>query len=156
MGGGQGTVNGPDGGAPDQEAIGYQELSRMTGGLRFPSCYTDNFDAVFQALAESVIDSAPLPCSWDIPDLPLGEVFNVDKVNLTFTRATGATEPGGRVADAAACVPWGWYYDDPADPQQVIACQQTCDALNADVNLLTEEEIITGVDVQFGCDSVIF
>ena len=47
---------------------GYQHLSIMTGGLRYPSCLTDNFNAIFGTIAQEVIDIALVPCVFTIPE----------------------------------------------------------------------------------------
>src|SRR5439155_205372 len=40
----------------------YQDLSKMTGGLRFPICQYDSFDAVFKAVAGGVVAGAKVAC----------------------------------------------------------------------------------------------
>jgi cysteine-rich repeat protein len=50
-------------GSADRAGQPYQQLSRQSGGLRFPVCQHDNFDAVFQGVAKSVVDASKIPCT---------------------------------------------------------------------------------------------
>lgn len=128
----------------DGNATAYQALSLMTGGLRYPSCYNDNFDAIFNAIAADVVNGV-LSCNWEIPPPPDGQELDPKKVNLVF-------DPGGDpppyqipgVASAADCTDaGGWYYDDRANPTQVITCPSTCGVLSADES--------GKIDISFGC-----
>src|SRR5690606_17538041 len=49
---------------------GFQQLSVLTGGLRYPSCRYENFNSVFNAIAEGIIEGAMLSCEWEIPPPP--------------------------------------------------------------------------------------
>ena len=43
--------------------LAYQRLSVVTGGLRYPVCQVEGYDAVFRAAAESILEDAKIPCS---------------------------------------------------------------------------------------------
>lgn len=128
-------------------AYPHQALSRLTGGLRYPVCNTDNYDAVFQRVAQDVVRGAQLPCQWEIPTPPEGRTFNINKVNVRYTPGDGSPQveysnvpTSNDCADDAA-----WFYDDPVAPTRIFACPAACQVLNAD---------LTGqVDVAFGCDT---
>jgi hypothetical protein len=129
--------------------VGYQELSRMTGALRYPSCYNDNFDDVFNAIAEGVIEGAKLSCEWAIPDPPQGEVFDKDKVNVEYHPGDGS-EPVAilKVPSLDDCGDsGGWYYDDEDAPTVVRTCPSTCAVISADP--------AGSIGVLFGCETQI-
>lgn len=46
---------------------GYQSLSKLTGGLRFPVCQADKFDVVFQKIADSIDSITSSICTIEIP-----------------------------------------------------------------------------------------
>jgi hypothetical protein len=114
-----------------------------------PAC-AGTFQAVFDQLAEQIIDgSEPIPCQWQIPEPPEGEVFDPDHVNVEFFDVgVGAAETIYYVENAAACDPviGGWYYDDNDAPANIILCPVSCDGVSgaaegSEVNLL------------FGCET---
>lgn len=127
---------------------GFQAISVMTGGLRYPSCLNDNFDEIFREIAFSVVDGA-LSCAWEIPPPPKGETLDPSKVNLLFD--PGGAEPAYNVPSVgseADCGPeGGWFYDNPAAPTEVRTCPSTCGVFKKDVN--------GKVDITFGCSTVI-
>ncbi len=130
----------------DGAGTGYQGLSVLTGGLRWPTCRNDDFDAMFQAIAQGVIAGAQLSCEWDIPAPPAGQTFDKDLVNVRFTPGAGAPEDIFFHQSAGDCGPsGGWYYDDNTSPTRVLACDATCDVITRDEN--------GRIDVLFGCET---
>jgi hypothetical protein len=124
----------------------YNELVNLTGGISSDLCL-QNFDPVFNQLAQGIIGSAKLDCGWVIPDPPPGETFNKNKVNVIFTPGGGTGTPVGKVGSAAECGPsGGWYYDDESNPSSVHVCPSTCQVIQSDPN--------GKIDVQFGCDTI--
>ncbi len=96
------------------------------------------------------LQTVALECEWEIPAPPAEEAFNRDKVNVEFT-PTGLDadkQMFGRVDSAAACRDnLGWYYDDPNAPTRIIACEKTCETIQA-----TE----TGkINILLGCGTLI-
>jgi hypothetical protein len=109
----------------------YKALVAQTGGVQGDLCVQD-FNPVFQDMAQSVIQDAKLACDYTIPPPPNGQSFDSNKVNVAYTPGgQGMPQqilnvPGG-VND---CGPnGGWYYDDPAAPKKVIMCPSTCSVL---------------------------
>ncbi len=132
---------------PDAAEIGtvYNDLVMQTKGVAGDLCLQD-FAPVFDALAKAVVASSGLACSWDIPAPPAGQTFNRQQVNVQYT--TQGAMPQGllQVSNEAACgTRSGWYYDNDADPKQILACPATCGALQNDVQ--------AKIDVLFGCDT---
>ena len=99
------------------------------------------------ALAQTVVQSKTLDCSWKIPPPPMGETFDKTKVNVEYTGAGGKTSIY-YVPDPAMCGPQGgWYYDDVANPTTIKVCPTTCSTFQADA--------LGKVDILFGCDTVV-
>jgi len=127
--------------------LGNQVLSTLTGGLRYPVCLYDDYNAIFHAVAQDVEVESHLSCAWKIPDPPQGQVFELSKINLEYKPDGAAqTQTILKVTDAASCASdGGWYYDDDAHPTRVVVCPSTCDQLKA----AKEGE----VHVAFGCNT---
>lgn len=122
--------------------LGFQALSRLTGGLRYPSCNNDDFDAVFRALAEGVVTGS-LACEWDIPEV---ENFDSDQVNVQW-RTDQGVQAFGNVESLEDCLDEnGWYYDDNESPTKVLVCPATCSLLQTDAN--------SKLELLFGCETV--
>jgi hypothetical protein len=99
--------------------------------------------------AMNAIRHSVLACQFHIP-LPAGGSPNYQQVNVVYTPGGGG---GSRtfpyVMDPANCPANGdgWYYDDPANPTQIMLCASSCTAVQADP---------TGeVDITLGCSTVI-
>lgn len=141
-----------------QVGLVWEDIINATGGvsgdicncsLGNPAC-APTFQTVFDQLAEQIIDgSEPIPCQWQIPEPPMGEVLDPDYVNVEFIDIDGGmAEPIYHVDDAGACDPvaGGWYYDDNAEPKNIILCPVSCEQVSAaaegsEINLL------------FGCET---
>jgi hypothetical protein len=124
---------------------GYQALSRLTGGLRYPSCDHQSFNAVFNTIAQGILGGAEISCEWQIPAPPSGEEFYRDHVNVSYTPSDGGPSLSiPNVDGLAQCgAHGGWYYDDPTNPKNLSACPSTCGYLKRDAE--------AQVDVLFGC-----
>jgi len=107
----------------------YQELSILTGGLRFPLCNNDSFDVIFQQIAMDVVRGAALGCSYEPTRPPGGESPDFDRVVVVYEPGTGMPRSLRRVADVAACAGGGDYY--VAD-LRIELCPDTCTAVQAD------------------------
>jgi hypothetical protein len=141
-----------------QVGLVWEEIINTTGGVSGdicncgpgnPACAA-TFQTVFDQLAEQIIDgSEPIPCQWQIPEPPMGEVLDPDLVNVEFLDIDiGMPETIYHVNGPGACDPkiGGWYYDDNDAPKNVILCPVSCDKVSAapegsEINLL------------FGCDT---
>jgi cysteine-rich repeat protein len=107
----------------------YQELSILTGGLRFPLCNNDSFDVIFRQIADDVVRGAALGCSYEPVRPPGGESPDFDRVVVVYEPGTGAPRSLRRVPDLAACAGGGDYY--VAD-LRIELCPETCTAVEAD------------------------
>jgi hypothetical protein len=126
---------------------GFQQLSVLTGGLRYPSCFTENFDAVFNAIAEGIVEGAMLSCEWEIPPPPDDETFDSELVNVEFIPGGGTPMVVQKAASLADCgdAP-GWYFDDEANPTRILACPASCAEFQADMS--------GEIHIVFGCKTV--
>ena len=124
--------------------LGYQELSRRTGGLRFPICEFSSYDAVFRTIASDVVTHSQLSCDFDIPALADGGALDPTRVAVAYS-AAGASSAArfGQVLDLAACQADAFYIED----EQIHLCPDTCNAVKADSS--------AKIDVLFTCESTI-
>lgn len=63
--------------------------------------------------------------------LPRGHDVDTERVNVTFTPSSGATEFLRRSTDAAGCRDHDWYYNGNP-PTQIMLCPTTCERVQAD------------------------
>lgn len=84
--------------------LSYQALSVATDALRYPVCEGRSFDAVFQVLARSVIQTASAECTYQLPEVPAPQTLDLRSVNLEV-RATPGADPlhFDQVSGASAC-----------------------------------------------------
>jgi hypothetical protein len=122
----------------------YQQLATNTMGI-FGDLCEQEFQPIFDAVAEQVIQGSAISCEFAIPPPPEGLEFDPMQVNVEFQDDIGATLDIGYVESAAECanVMHGWYYDDADDPTQILLCPQTCETVQG----LTMAKIF----IQFGC-----
>jgi hypothetical protein len=133
---------------PDADGVragaGYQELSRMTGGLRFPSCFNDNFDAMFNAVAQGVIERSSASCEYALPD-PEGGTINPANIVATYhPSGAGQDVVLSRVSAEGQCgSSQGFYLDDNVNPTRLFLCSEACTLVQADDG--------ARIDIDFGC-----
>ncbi len=132
--------------AADQGTV-YQQLIATTGGVEGNLC-EQQFQPIFEAVAQQVIGGATLSCSYEIPPPPPGETFDKDEVNVEFDDGSGGMLQIGRVDDASQCggVTDGWYYDNLVDPSVIITCPQTCEKIQGFAQ--------ASIAIIFGCATV--
>jgi hypothetical protein len=105
----------------------YQELSRLTGGLRFPICQFNAFNTVFETIANNVVSHAGIACQFDIPPAPAGRALELSNVAVSYDPGDGtAAKTFGQAHSLAECVPDAFYID--ATNQQIVLCPDACDA----------------------------
>jgi hypothetical protein len=104
-------------------ALGYQALSRLTGGLRFPVCQFANYDTVFNIIAQGVIDGALLDCEFALPEAPEGQMVDRNTIEIDFTPQGGQTQTFHQVSGPDECEDDAFYLDG----DQIILCPQTCE-----------------------------
>lgn len=123
---------------------GYAALAEMTGGAYSQGDY-NLFD--FQDPMIERIQGTALACEYTIPEPPDGLVFARDKVNVLYDEGDGAL-PIGYVETASECLVagYGWHYDDPVAPSEIVMCPESCERFEALTNAT--------IDIEFGCDTI--
>lgn len=101
----------------------YQELSRITGGLRFPLCQFDAYDVVFQRIAEDVVQTRAIGCDFAVPEAPPGLVPDPENVAISYAPGNGAESVlFGQAPALADCQPNAFYIADG----RLNLCPATC------------------------------
>lgn len=99
--------------------------------------------------ALNAIRGSVLTCTYEIP-VPEAGAPDYSSVNVQYIPGNGGpAQDIPKVLNKAACPPNGdgWYYDDNANPTQIIVCDATCDKISADT--------MGQVDIVLGCKSII-
>lgn len=140
-----GVANPPVSGAPDTvtdlhaiAAAGATEQAFLidTGT---PTATVDAFSAAVQAIRE-----ASASCTVAIPSAPEGATFDKQKVAV-LVRSGAQTTPFSY--DASCTLSNAWHYDDPANPQQIVLCEQSCEQIKLNAQAMLQ--------VQFACETLI-
>lgn len=123
----------------------YQELSILTGGLRFPLCNFDAYDVVFRRISEDVVTRTQIACDFDIPPPPPGKDLERDKVAVNYVPGSGAGALELLQASTPVdCGPDAFYIEDQ---RRIVLCPEACAIVQADE--------AARVDVLFTCESTI-
>ncbi len=121
----------------------YQELSRATGGLRFPLCQFTAFDAVFDKIAKDVASHAAIACEFSVPAPPAGKELDLSTVAVSYTPdETTPAKTFGQAMNVGECQPDA-FYADPAT-SKIVLCPETCAAAQQGKN--------PKIDVLFTCE----
>ena len=128
----QTTVCNGNGDKVENAGPAYQELSILTGGLRFPLCQFNAFDTVFETIANNVASHAGIACEFDIPPAPADRELDLSKVAVSYDAGDGsASQTYGQAMSAADCVPNAFYID--AASQKIELCPEACAAAQTGV-----------------------
>jgi hypothetical protein len=126
---------------------GYQWLSKGTGALRFPMCQdqAQTYDVVFQDIAAGVIDVTSVPCEFDVPEAPPGQMLDLNTVDVLYTPGgNGQVQTWTKVDSPSLCGPNKFYIDESLDPDRIILCPQACSVVEADEAAKIEVKIECG------------
>jgi hypothetical protein len=138
------TCNGPGGGDANGVAPGYahQQLAKLTGGLRYSNCLNDDFDAMFEAVAEGVIEGSKTSCEYDVP-VPEGGIVDLDETKVTYIPGDGGADVAlTRAADEAACSGGaGFYFNETLD--KLFLCPSSCTTV--------QDDDAAKLNIDFGC-----
>jgi hypothetical protein len=128
----------------------YQELSRLTGGLRFPLCQFDAYDVVFRRIADDVVTQRDVACDFAIPEPPArGLEVNLDNVAISYASGTqGSTAQLGQAATPDDCASNAFYIaKDRMNTDRLNLCPEACAMVRSDP--------LAAVTVLFTCESQI-
>jgi hypothetical protein len=117
---------------------GYQQLSIMTGGYRYPTCGLDYTD-IFTLMAQGVIAGAQTPCSFDIPEPPPGETLDLDTVLVKYSSKGTLVKTLSQVPGEADCDDGSFYIAG----DQIHLCPEVCVASQSDPD--------SKIDLVYGC-----
>ncbi len=117
-----------------------QQVSVLTGGLRFPLCEYDAFDAVFDAVATGVVETVPASCDIAVPVPSDGGTIDPDTIEVDYHAGDGQTHVHHQVPDEAACDGAAFWLDGDT----IHLCPSACATVQADD--------AAEVEVRFGCD----
>jgi len=113
----------------------YQRLSMQSGGLRFPYCRSDNYDAVFRAVAASVTESATLPCTF--APVQSGTDAAADYSRVLVVYESGRFKRTLRaVGGAASCVDDGFYAENGVIKLCPVVCAEVASDTDAKIKTL--------------------
>lgn len=107
-----------------RSGLAYQELSRMTGGLRYPICYSANFDDMFHAIATKVVESARVSCDFEL--LNTGS-FDIRSAEVLF-RSDDVEQPMvfSQVPGVEDCGLYNWYIPGGDPANGLTLCPSAC------------------------------
>jgi hypothetical protein len=118
---------------------GYQALSVLTEGYRFPTCGLDYTD-IFTLMAQGVIQGAAVPCEYDVPAAPDGQTIDLATVQVQYASAGLAVSTFNQVADLASCAADSFYIE----AAKIKLCPDACALVQADPD--------ASVNILYGCD----
>jgi hypothetical protein len=127
---------------PVSPALGYQALSRLTNGLRFPICEYPSFDVVFSQLAQNVLSSVnTISCDFPLPEPPQGQRLDPATVQMKFTPPMEMEVVFNQVPDLASCMPESFYIANDT----IFLCPEACEVVQ-------DAGDAAKLDIAFGCD----
>jgi hypothetical protein len=117
-----------------------QQVSVLTGGLRFPLCEYMKFDKLFDAVATGVEETLPVACDFAFPEPPEGETLDPDTLEVDYQAGDGAVHAFHQVPTAADCDAQAFWVDDVS----IHLCPAACTAVQSDD--------AAALELRFGCD----
>lgn len=123
--------------SPGAEAAGleYQKLAVVTGGLRFPLCDNDSFDAIFEHLATDVVASS-IGCRLEPGRPPGGESPDFSRV-VVLQRSDSGVRALRPVTDESACGGGDFWVEDDA----IQLCPDSCERIGEDPSARLEAHV---------------
>ena len=111
---------------PPEAGTGYQALSRLTGGLRFPICDTTAYGSILNQIAGDIITRTAMPCAFALPAPPQGRTRDNTTVVLEFqSNPNQNASQLDRVSGIGACEADAYYLESGT----VRLCADTCTAV---------------------------
>jgi hypothetical protein len=105
-----------------------------------------NLATEFASALDRIRAGAILPCSFQVPPPPAGQLLDYTKVNVVFTPTGSAPTSILFVADSASCGnEAGWYYDNQQQPNSIELCPTSCNQITSTTG---------SVEVVLGCTTV--
>lgn len=122
----------------------YLALSDATGGQKSSICVSD-WSTIFEPLKAAVIESAPLPCDYELPAPPAGASLDPLRVNVGILSDGTGTKTLPRAKNAEACASAeAWFYDDPSSPKLIHMCPAACSSISTGGS----------IEITLGCETI--
>jgi hypothetical protein len=118
---------------------GYQALSVLSDGYRFPSCGLDYTD-LFTLMAQGVIQGAAVACEFPVPAPPQGQTLDLATVQVRYSSAGVEVATFNQVTTPGDCTPTSFYIE----MDTIKLCPEACAVVQAD-------DAAT-IDILFGCN----
>jgi hypothetical protein len=76
--------------------------------------------------------NAAIPCQLRVPSAPAGQQLDLTRVNVSYCNGARESQTFFYVGNQGACDAQrgGWYFDDPASPQQILLCDTSCNTVS--------------------------
>lgn len=128
---------------PDEEVVanncstavapgfGYQSLSKMTGGLRFPVCQAEKFDIIFEKIAKSIDSITSTICTIEIPSKGIDGDVDLSTVQLSLDGYDPDSEYLQIVSDEKSCTGAGDEYYIDTIANYVALCPESCKVIKS-------------------------
>jgi hypothetical protein len=117
-----------------------QQISVLTGGLRFPLCEYASFDALFVEIATGVSETVPVACDLAIPPPDGDGEIDPDTLVVTYTDALGVGHELHQVTALDQCESDAFWVEGPT----IHLCPAACTEVQADDT--------AQLTVTYGCD----
>jgi hypothetical protein len=117
--------------------IGHQALSKLSGGLRYPTCGL-NYTTIFQAMAKDVISKKLLACDYALPTSTEGAIDPATAV-VRYTASNGVVTDFEQAPNAGACGANKFYIEEG----RIRLCPDSC--------LTVQNDVDAKVKILFGC-----
>jgi hypothetical protein len=127
-----------------REKVVTTETHTVTHVVTHEVVHTVTHTEVHTKVVEQV-ERTTLPCEWAIPESTDGQSFDRNKVNIRLSSSDVQTT-FVHVSSKDACVANAWYYDNEDQPTRLVACDQTCSAIEG----LSSAQI----DILLGCATI--
>jgi hypothetical protein len=118
---------------------GYQALSILTGGYRYPTCGL-NYTDIFKLMANEAIAHSVAPCEYELPPPPMAQTLDLDTVQVKYTSNGMQVGIYDKVASAAMCTNTAFYIESDT----IKLCPTLCNTVTADPN--------AQIDILYGCE----
>ncbi|MBT6179994.1 MAG: hypothetical protein HOI23_22315 [Deltaproteobacteria bacterium] len=125
-----------------EKGTDYIDLSESTGGLVHSVC-SEDWNPIFDALAENLLEGTAMPCDFLIPEPGPNLEVDPGETNVVLVSEDGLERTTLlNVVGANMCEGQTWYFDDLDNPTTVHLCPAACGAISG------------SVEIEFGCETV--
>ena len=130
------------GDASVKNGLVYQQLSRITGGYRYPTCGDmPDYSRMFKLMAETAVSQTQVPCRFAVPQAPNGE--DIDPKSIVIELFSGeASRDTFKPVTTCGTGRRGLFVDALAS--EVVLCDAACDEVAATPD--------ASLEIRWGCN----